>query len=357
MNLKKKNRLWLLCGSLLLLLGVLYCNIRIEHYAKTRVYDEISDIPHRQTALVLGTSPTGRNGKPNRYFITRINACADLFHAGKIDRIIVSGDNRHASYNEPEEMRKALVEKGIPDEIIYLDYAGFRTFDSVIRAKEIFGQTSFIVISQRFHNERAVFIAGKKGIDAIALNADDISYGFLTHVREWFARCKVFLDLLFGKRPHFLGEPIDIMRPRPTAMSQQLYEQIIGHVAYEKAQADYAYPDSLTCAGVWFDSRAETDSLYILGGPMAIPDDNFSNGEHFLGYIKDQGLFISFATIGEAFSDALKQHVDIEALNKDEKEYIESITLPAQNTCAWWVSSYSIGPNQELLFSRRRLRR
>ena len=109
-------------------------------------------------------------------------------------------------------MRQALVERGIPDPVIFLDYAGFRTFDSVVRAKEIFGQTSIVVVSQKFHNERAIFIAKWKDIDAIGYNARDarIRYGIKTRIREVFARCKVYLDLLVGKQPHFLGESIDI---------------------------------------------------------------------------------------------------------------------------------------------------
>jgi len=199
--------------ALFILAFIIYSNVRISSYSKTRVYDDLSDIPHYHTALVLGTSPEGRFGDPNRFFIARINAAAELYESGKIDRILVSGDNRHKDYNEPATMRVALIEKGIPEDIIFLDYAGFRTFDSVVRAKEVFGQSAFIVVSQKFHTERAVFIAGKKGIDAIGYNATDVSLrsgGIITHVREWGARCKVFLDLLFGKKPHFLGEPIDI---------------------------------------------------------------------------------------------------------------------------------------------------
>ena len=209
---KKFKRKWILWLCLVLLGFILYSNIRIDRYAKERLYDTVSTVPHYHTALVLGTSPIGRNGGPNLYFLSRIDATAKLYEAGKIDRILVSGDNRKEEYNEPEEMKKALVDKGIPEEVIFLDYAGFRTFDSVVRAKEVFGQSEFIVVSQKFHNERAVFIAGKKGIKAAGFNAADVraSYGFLTHVREWGARCKVFIDLLFGKKPHFLGEPVDI---------------------------------------------------------------------------------------------------------------------------------------------------
>lgn len=195
MKSKKKRKLkkkWVIWLGLILLGFILYSNIRIDKYAKGRLYNTVSAVPHYHTALVLGTSPIRRNGGPNQYFLARIDAAANLYEAGKVDRI--------------------LVNKGIPEAVIFLDYAGFRTFDSVVRAKEVFGQSEFIVVSQKFHNERAVFIAGKKGIQAVGFNAADVraSFGFLTHVREWGARCKVFLDLLLGKKPHFLGDPVDI---------------------------------------------------------------------------------------------------------------------------------------------------
>ena len=192
--------------------AVLYCNVRVRSVGRPRTYDSVQDIPHRHAALLLGTTPKTRSGTTNKYFNYRIDACAALYKAGKVDRIIVSGDNHRRNYNEPEEMRKALVAKGIPDSDIFLDYAGFRTLDSVVRAREIFGQTSYTVVSQRFHNERAIFIAKKKKIDAIGFNARDAGrrYGLKTRIREVFARCKVFLDLLIGKQPHFLGDGIDI---------------------------------------------------------------------------------------------------------------------------------------------------
>ena len=198
---------------LFLLLGfVVFCNLSISRYAKSKLYDSVDEIPYRRAALVLGTSPRGRNGGPNRFYMARINACVELFEANKVDRIIVSGDNRHTNYNEPEAMRRSLVERGIPDEVIFLDYAGFRTFDSVVRAHEVFRQPNFIVVSQKFHNERAVFIAGKKGIEAFGYNAEDVgfNYGLMTYIRECFARCKVYIDLLTGKQPHFLGDPVDV---------------------------------------------------------------------------------------------------------------------------------------------------
>ena len=147
--------------------AVLYCNVRVQSVGRPRTYDNVEDIPHRHAALLLGTTPKTRIGHTNKYFTYRIDACAALYKAEKVDRIIVSGDNRRRNYNEPEEMRKALLAKGIPNSVIFLDYAGFRTLDSVVRAREIFGQDCITVVSQRFHNERAIFIAKKKKIDAI----------------------------------------------------------------------------------------------------------------------------------------------------------------------------------------------
>ena len=208
-------RFWLkgLAWMVVLAVGfVAYSNFRITGYAEPRTYDKVKDIPHRHAALLLGTRPTMKSGRPNKYFQYRVDACAALYKAKKVDKIIVSGDNGRKDYNEPEAMQTALIKRGVPASAIFLDYAGFRTLDSVVRAKEIFEQDSYTIVSQKFHNARAIFIAKKKGIDAIGFNARDaqIRYGFKTQLREIFARCKVFLDLMFGKQPHFLGKGIDI---------------------------------------------------------------------------------------------------------------------------------------------------
>ena len=133
--------------------------------------------------------------------------------AGKIERILVSGDNSRSTYDEPTCIKEDLVSAGIPDSMIYLDYAGFRTYDSMVRAKEVFGLTSFTIISQPFHNERALYIAARKGLDAIAFNAPDVQlrkWQIRMTVREWLARTKAVADNYLGKQPHFLGEPITI---------------------------------------------------------------------------------------------------------------------------------------------------
>jgi SanA protein len=176
------------------------------------VFDRIEQIPHKRVGVVLGTSEKVRSGRPNLFFEHRMKAAVELYRSGKVDRLLLSGDNRTIHYNEPWAMRKALIAAGVDSTHITLDYAGFRTLDSVVRAREVFGQQSFTVISQRFHNERAVYIARRKGIDAIGYNARDVDAysGFRTRLREKLARVKVFLDLIFGVEPRFLGESVTI---------------------------------------------------------------------------------------------------------------------------------------------------
>ncbi len=149
---------------------------------------------------------------PNAYFYNRIKAATDLYKSGKVQYIIVSGDNSSKDYNEPEDMQFALVQQGIPQNKIILDHAGFRTLDSVVRAKDIFGQTQLTIISQKFHNERAVFLAQKNGMQAFGYNAEDVNKyaGLKTNLREYLAKAKVYWDLIFGVEPKFGGEKIVI---------------------------------------------------------------------------------------------------------------------------------------------------
>jgi SanA protein len=194
----------------LLFAFIFFSNAIIINSAKTSIYSSVSETPNgNKIALLLGTSRYTVRGTANLYFEYRINAAVDLYRQGKIKHIIVSGDNKAESYNEPKEMQKALMEKGIPESVITLDYAGFRTLDSVIRCKKVFGQNKFIIVSQRFHLERALFIADKYNIDAIGFAAKDPSgnYSTKTKVREIFAKTKAVIDLyIINKKPKFLGE-------------------------------------------------------------------------------------------------------------------------------------------------------
>jgi SanA protein len=191
---------------------IVYMNFRINQKTKNFVFDSVEFIPENTVGLLLGTSKLLKAGTPNQYFFNRINAAVELFRAGKIKIIVISGDNSKKHYNEPQDMKEELVKRGIPENKIYLDYAGFRTFDSMYRMREIFGQKKFTVISQKFHNQRAIYIGNSLGLNSIGYNAKDVNAynGFKTKLREKFARVKVFIDLTFNKKPKFLGEKIII---------------------------------------------------------------------------------------------------------------------------------------------------
>ena len=209
---KKRYSKWLLYGLLATFLVILLCNYWIVKSTASEIYSDITAIPSRKVGLVLGASKNTPRG-PNLYFSYRMQAAADLYKNNKVKYLLVSGDNRRADYDEPTDMQQALIELGVPDSCIYLDYAGFRTFDSMVRCKKVFGEDSIIVVSQQFHNQRALFIAAHEGINAIAYNAREVhnSYSFKTRVREYFARVKCVLDLfVFHTKPHFLGEPVQI---------------------------------------------------------------------------------------------------------------------------------------------------
>ena len=178
-----------------------------------KIYNLPYEVPLHKVAVVLGTSNLLGNGQPSHWFSARMEAAAELYIRGRIQFILVSGDNSHESYNEPMRMREALIRLGVPPEKVILDFAGFSTFDSIIRARSVFGLNDFIVVSQDFQNERALFIARFMGVDVVAYNAKSIGgvSGLNMLFRESLARFKAFLDIFFlDTQPHFLCEQIRI---------------------------------------------------------------------------------------------------------------------------------------------------
>ena len=177
------------------------CNQAVIQFSKGRIYDNVKEIPYKEVGLLLGTSPTTVNGGTNIYYTYRIDAAVKLYKAKKISRILISGDGKEKSYDEPKYMRRDLIKRGIPAHKITLDKKGLRTYDSVINAKETFGLSNFTVISQRFQNERAIYLAGHNDIDAIGFNAKDApnqkgKSAIKVRIREVFAKVKVFMDLI-----------------------------------------------------------------------------------------------------------------------------------------------------------------
>lgn len=212
-NLKKTFMYLTVIGSLVLLF-VIVCNKWIVNSTIDKLFSDVDKLPNNSVGLVLGANPIMQGKYRNPYFDNRITAAVELYKKGKVKHLLVSGDNHKHGYNEPEEMQKALMAKGVPESAITLDFAGFRTLDSVVRSKKVFQQNKITILSQRFHNHRAIFIANRYGMDAVAFNAADAFPGVNSKSdwREYLARCKAILDLyILRKKPKFLGDKIDII--------------------------------------------------------------------------------------------------------------------------------------------------
>lgn len=186
------------------------CNLRIYLTARGKTRDRVEDVTPKDVAVVLGTSKYSIKGGINKYYKNRIDATYELYVNKKVKFILVSGDNALREYNEPINMKRSLVERGIPSNVIYLDYAGFSTLDSIIRAKKVFGLNSFILVSQKFHNERGIYIGNNNDLYIEGYNAKSI-YGRRVILREILARVKAVLDIeVLNTKPKFLGERVYI---------------------------------------------------------------------------------------------------------------------------------------------------
>lgn len=198
---------------LIIIVFVVVSNIWVVSSTEDKVYANLDALPEHRVALVLGTSHRLAGGGANPFFEKRMETAAELYRTEKIDHFILSGDNSTQYYNEPAEMKKALINLGVPDSAIVLDYAGLRTLDSVVRSKEIFGQEKVVIITQPFHCYRALFISQYYHIDAVAVVADgpDFDHSIKVRLREYLARTKAVLDLYILKTaPRFLGKKEDI---------------------------------------------------------------------------------------------------------------------------------------------------
>lgn len=196
------------------------CELMVKKSSRGKIFITVDTTPYCPVGLVLGCGQYLANGRENLYFRYRIDAAEQVYKAGKVDVLIVSGDNHRKGYDEPGDMKNALIQRGIPAENIQCDYAGFRTLDSVIRAREVFCCNKLLVISQRFHGQRAVFIGNARGIETAAFAARDVSRraGIKTKLRERLARVKAVLDVtVLRKQPKFLGQKI----PLPVAKKPQ----------------------------------------------------------------------------------------------------------------------------------------
>ncbi|KFA59088.1 vancomycin high temperature exclusion protein [Gilliamella sp. Choc4-2] len=192
--------------------SIIGLDLWISYKTAPLIYHDENKLPYRAVGVVLGTSKYVRGGGINGFYRNRIDGAIDLYWQGKVDYLLLSGDNALLSYNEPITMQKDLIKAGIPREAIVLDYAGFRTFDSVVRANKVFDANDFTIITQEFHCERAIFIALAQNIQAQCFAVPAPRSMKLVRIREMFARVSAFIDLyILNKKPKYLGPVIPII--------------------------------------------------------------------------------------------------------------------------------------------------
>jgi SanA protein len=200
--------LGVVCG----LLAVAVPNLVVWLGGRSPVTTDTARVPHAQAALVLGAQVMP-NGAPSSMLSDRIDAAQELYEAGKVDKLLLSGDHSRVKYDEVGTMRRILLQRGIPAEDIFTDHAGFDTWDSAQRAARVFDVDSAVVVTQRFHMARALYDARRAGLKVTGYAADRRDYGRVLRrlqVREAAARVKTLGDAITSAEPHFLGAEIPI---------------------------------------------------------------------------------------------------------------------------------------------------
>ena len=203
------SALYLTLGIVLVILA---CNCWLLAANGARIFSAGTDVPVRAVAIVLGTSPRVGRWK-NSFFEGRMDAAAQLWRGGKVRHLLVSGDNSRPDYDEPTAMRDALIARGVPARAITLDYAGFRTLDSLVRAREIFGLHDLIIVTDDWHQPRAIFLAAAAGLDPLGVSSAELPWSMSgkTRIREWLSRVKAVADVcVLRTKPKFLGDPVQL---------------------------------------------------------------------------------------------------------------------------------------------------
>ncbi|EDY17742.1 protein of unknown function DUF218 [Chthoniobacter flavus Ellin428] len=212
----KRRSFWLVLTALALLFVafVAGANYWVIHSTREAIFTDLALLPKTDVALVLGTSRYNGDGhSPNPFFLGRMNTAARLYHEGKVRHLLVSGDNGHVGYDEPTWMRDALIARGVPRSAITLDYAGFRTLDSMARAKNVFGLQRFTIVTDDFHISRSVFLARSYGLDVVGFPSERVAYWWSKKVRtrELASRTVAFLEVyLLHTKPRYFGPPVKI---------------------------------------------------------------------------------------------------------------------------------------------------
>ena len=266
----------MLCIALMLV-----CNQIVVNNAKGKVFSNIDSIKSNKVGLLLGTTPPARITKvKNYFFIYRLDAAEQLYRAGKIEKILISGDeNSLDGVNEPECMRDSLVARGVPESAIILDGKGYRTICSIINANKVYGLKSFTIISQEFHNERALYQAEHLGLDVENIQSYNAKMpksrrAYLTSIREYFARVKLFWDLLTYKEydsyaNNIPQDTIQSFLGRPVVINNSICEQIETIATQDEM---LSYEDSIvTIAGVKWRINLMSKAIALMTSVQ--PDD------------------------------------------------------------------------------------
>ncbi|MBA2814810.1 outer membrane permeability protein SanA [Candidatus Pantoea persica] len=230
-----------LSGLLILILLVVATAIGLDRWISWKtapyIYKDIASLPHRQVGVVLGTAKYYRTGVYNQYYLYRIQGALNAYNSGKVNYLLLSGDNAMSSYNEPMTMRRDLVKAGVDPQDIVLDYAGFRTLDSIVRTRKVFDTNNFIIITQRFHCERALFIALHMGIQSQCFAVPSPKNMLSVRFREVGARLGALSDLYVMKRePRFLGPLVPIPAVHEVPEGTQSYPAVTREQLLESEQ-------------------------------------------------------------------------------------------------------------------------
>lgn len=315
-----KKRIYIITGLVIVfaICAIIVCDQSVAYNAKGRLYDSVDSIPRRKVGLILGTSPISTwNGRRNYYFDHRIKAGSELYKAGKVDWLVVSGGdyrNSENGYDEPIAMRDSLMKQGVDSARIVLDYDGTRTLNSIAKMRDVYYQDSIILISQKYHNERALYQAKHLGIDAIGFNAGTPARRtswWRNRGREVLARVKLFIDIIRGVHPD-IKEPMirDFTKTQPDALA-------VSHTHTGHGDLICLKPDmgrlqmGMVCGEV---PSAENDSIFLAfagaftgtdfyKGHSNVAGDHVVDGRRYKGYRckRNTGAFTWSAVSGPQF--------------------------------------------------------
>lgn len=317
---KRVKRIIIVTVTLLCAVGIVMtiCDRKVNHAAKGLLYSNVESVPHRKVGLILGTSPISIwTGMRNYYYDYRIKAGAELYKAGKVDWLVVSGGdyrNSENGYDEPVAMRDSLIMQGVDSTRIILDYDGTRTLNSLAKMRDVYRQDSIIIISQKYHNERALYQAKHLGVNAIGFNAHTPGARaslWRNRGRETLARVKLFIDLSSGLHPDIKESMVaDFTNVRPDFIT-------ITHIATQYGDLVCLKPDmerlsmEMICGEI---PSAENDSIILAfagaftgtefdKGHANIASDHVAAGIRFKGYLckRNTGSFTWSPTSGPQF--------------------------------------------------------